>query len=79
MERMLSEDLKKDKSKTNKADESGVADSSSESAENSKHKRYLTEHWKELKAKKATASKNNAGHGIESISSSDSKYIESPP
>ena len=52
MEKMLSKELKKDKSKADEVDESGVTDSSSESTENSKHKRHLTKIWKELKEKR---------------------------
>jgi hypothetical protein len=54
-------------------------DSSSESTENSEHKRYLTKHWKELKANKAVAANANRPPSVETVSSTESKSIESPP
>jgi hypothetical protein len=79
MEKMLSEELKKDKAKAEEAKESDAADSSSESTENSEHKRYLTQHWKELKVKRAAATKASNPPSVETVSSTETKSIESPP
>ncbi len=81
MEKMLSEEIKKDKEKVkpSEAEESGSEESSSGGTMTSEHKRHLRQHWKELKAEKAAKAKANSSPSVETVSSTKTKSIESPP